>query len=100
MDVTCFGLFFRSNDTRVADQIVPDPNSMNQNLVLNLNYSPTQIKTPLMLPDNFFANLPIKEWQTKTSSFLYRKRYFIGASIIVGGYVTDMQLFCPSQQIS
>ena len=98
MGATCLGLFFRSNDTRIADQIVPDPNSMNQNLVLNLNYSPTQIKTPLMLPDKLFSNIPIKEWQAKTSNFLYRKRYFIGSSIILGGYALTCNYFVKANK--
>ena len=83
----CFGGFWNRSDNRVINQVVPDPESMNQNLTVNLNYSPTQIKTPLIFPDKFFSNLPIKEWQTKTSSFLYNKRYFIGGSVVLGGYV-------------
>ena len=98
MGATSFGAFWHTNDTRVVERVVPDPNSMNQNLVLNLNYSPTQIKTPLIFPDKLFSHLPIKEWQTKTSSFLYQKRYFFGASIILGGYVMTCNYFVQANK--
>lgn len=95
---TCFGAFWHNNDTRIADQVLPDPNSMNQNLVLNLNYSPTQIKTPLVLPETFLSHLPLREWHTKTSSFFYRKRYFMGASAILGGYAYACHYFVQANK--
>lgn len=94
----CHGYFWNRNDTSLIEKAVPDPNSMNQNLIVNLNYSPTQIKTPIMFPDNFFANIPIKEWQTKTSSFLYRKRYFIGSSIMLGSYALTCNYFIKANK--
>jgi len=91
----CFGAFWNHNTTHVMDAGVPtvpiavvphDPNSMNQNLTFNLNYSPTQIKGTVNFSDKLFSNLPIKEWQSKVSGFLYERRYVIGTSIILGGY--------------
>lgn len=90
--------FWNRNDARVIDQQVPNPDSMNQNLVVNLNYSPTQIKTPLSLPENFFSNFPFRDWQTRTRFFLYQKRFFIGASIILGGYIYACHLIVKANK--
>jgi uncharacterized protein YlbG (UPF0298 family) len=82
----CHGYFWSRNDSRVMEQTIPDPNTMNQNLVVNLNYSPTQIKASL-LPSHLGSNIPFKEWQDKTSSFLFNKRYFLGTTAVLGGYI-------------
>lgn len=89
-----------NNNPPVVNTIPPtmyatsDNDSMHQNLVLNLNYSPTQIKTAAQTAsDKIFSNLPIKEWQEKSSTFFHEKRYFIGASIILGGYVLACHYF-------
>lgn len=82
----CHGYFWNRNDARVMEQTIPDPNTMNQNLVVNLNYSPTQIRASL-LPSHFGPNIPFKEWQEKTSSFLFNKRYLLGVTAIFGGYI-------------
>jgi hypothetical protein len=83
---TCQGYFWNSNEARIIDQAIPDPNTMNQNLVVNLNYNPTQIKASF-LPSHFAANIPFKDWQSKTSSFLFNQRYLVAASLLFGGYV-------------
>ena len=93
MGTTCFGFFWNRNDTRVVDQVMSDPNAMNQNLTVHFNYSPTQIKTPLIFSEKMFSNVHLKEWQAKTSNFLYSKRYFIGATIILGGYIMTCNFF-------
>ena len=96
---TCLGVFWNRNDTRVinpvlpAGPIVPDANAMVANCTVNVNYSPVQVKTSFEIPDKFLSNLSIKEWQSKTSTFLYNKRYFIGASIILGSYVLICNYF-------
>lgn len=98
LGISCYGSFWHQNDTRVTNQILPTPDSMNQNLTVNLNYSPTQIKTPVIWPEKFFSNIPIKEWQAQTSNFLYKKRYFIAASLLFGGYVLACNYFVQANK--
>jgi hypothetical protein len=96
--VRCFGPFWNRNDAHVVDQQIPNQDSMNQNLVVNLNYSPTQIKTPLSLPENFLSNLPLQQWQSQTRLFLYQKRYFIGASLLLSSYIYACHLIVKANK--
>lgn len=98
VSVQCIGQLWNRNDSRTVDQQVPDPDSMNQNLVVNLNYSPTQIKTPLSLPKDFFSNLPLADWRDSTQSFLYQKRYFLGFSCIIGCYLYACHLIVKANK--
>ena len=84
---TCQGFFWNSHDTRVINPTVPAPTvpTPSQNLVVY--YNPVQFNTPIELPSGLLSRLPLKEWQNKTSSFIFRQRYFIGASLLLGGYI-------------
>jgi len=66
---------------------VDNPETMNQQLTLNVNFSPTQIQNPVLLPEKFFSNLPFKQWSNKTVNFFHKNRYLLGASLALGGYI-------------
>lgn len=66
---------------------------MNQNLTFNLNYSPTQVKMPLMLPPAFMQHImekiPLatcKEWGGRMRGFMDRRKYFLVACAGGCGY--------------
>jgi hypothetical protein len=82
----CHGFFWDSDDSQFIEQVMPDE-SMNQKLVLSVNYNPIQVKAPFMVPDNFLSNVSIKEWRSRTSSLIYDKRYLIGTAVIAGCYI-------------
>ena len=50
------------------------------------------------MPENFFSNFPFKDWQNRTKFFLYQKRYFIGASLIIGSYVFSCHLIVKANK--
>lgn len=66
---------------------IDNPDTMNQHLVLNVNFSPTQIQNPVLLPDKFFSPIPIKQWSTQAVSFFYKNKYLLGAFLLCSGYI-------------
>jgi hypothetical protein len=66
---------------------IENPETMNQNLTLNVNFCPTQIQNPVLLPDKFFSSLPFKQWSNRTVNFFNKNRYLLGASLLFGGYI-------------
>lgn len=67
---------------------------MNQNLTFNLNYSPTQVKIPLMLPPQFLHNIidkiPVdtaKQWSHRATGFITQRKYLLLAFSCSLGYI-------------
>ncbi len=83
----CHAGVWTTNDTRTLEQKIPDAalESMNQNLIVNLNYSPTQVKVPVALPKGW-ATIPFKNWATVAGRGLYERRYIVALCVALGAY--------------
>jgi len=64
---------------------IPQSETMNQKLTVNLNVSPKQIKINQILPSNLLQH--IDEWPEKFARFLYQQRFFIAGGSILAAYL-------------
>lgn len=87
INTVCFGYFWSSNETPSIKQSLADNDAMTQNLSINFHYYPVQIKTTPLLPQDCLDNINLKDWTTKTYSFLHTNRFFLCTSFIAGTYI-------------
>ena len=63
------------------------PDVMNQQVTVNVNVSPKQIKHELSTAKELIEKLSIAAWPSSIGNFISGQRYFIAAGTVLGGYV-------------